>query len=289
MHHGLWDYDFPAAPTLGTITVDGRRIDAVMQISKQGFVYVFDRRTGQPVWPIEERPVPQTTVPGEKTSPTQPFPTRPPAFDHQGFVDADVIAFTPEIKARALELIKPYVRGPLFTPPSMEGTIQLPANGGGGNWSGASFDPATAMLYVPSITSPFLVQLGPPPDASKSNMRLRRNGQAVMPTLDGLPLVKPPYSRITAYDMNTGTIAWQVPLGDGPRTHPLLKALEPAAARRRPRLSAAHQHAAAHRPSRRSARRTAGGARTAVAARLRQEDRQGDREDRTVARTRRRR
>jgi quinoprotein glucose dehydrogenase len=226
VHHGLWDYDFPAAPTLGTITVDGRRIDAVMQISKQGFVYVFDRRTGQPVWPIEERPVPQTKVPGEKTSPTQPFPTRPPAFDHQGFVDADVIAFTPEIKARALDLIKPYVRGPLFTPPSMEGTIQLPANGGGGNWSGASFDPATAMLYVPSITGPFLVQLGAPPDASKSNMRLRRNGQAVMPTLDGLPLVKPPYSRITAYDMNTGTIAWQVPLGDGPRTHPLLKALD---------------------------------------------------------------
>jgi len=227
VHHGLWDYDFPAAPTLGTITVDGRRIDAVMQISKQGFVYVFDRRTGQPVWPIEERPVPQTTVPGEKTSPTQPFPTRPPAFDHQGFVDADVIAFTPEIKARALELIKPYVRGPLFTPPSMEGTIQLPANGGGGNWSGAAFDPTSARLYVPSITSPFLVQLGPPPDASKGNMRLRRNGQAAMPTLDGLPLVKPPYSRITAYDMNTGTITWQVPLGDGPRTHPLLKDLNP--------------------------------------------------------------
>jgi quinoprotein glucose dehydrogenase len=225
VHHGLWDYDFPAAPTLGTITVDGRRIDAVMQISKQGFVYVFDRRTGQPVWPIEERPVPQTNVPGEKTSPTQPFPTRPPAFDHQGFVDADAIAFTPEINARALELIKPYVRGPLFTPPSMEGTIQLPANGGGGNWSGASFDPATSMLYVPSITSPFLVQLGPPADPSRSNMRLRRNGQATMPTLDGLPLVKPPYSRITAYDMNTGTIAWQVPLGDGPRTHPLLKEL----------------------------------------------------------------
>jgi quinoprotein glucose dehydrogenase len=222
VHHGLWDYDFPAAPILGDITVEGRRISAVMQISKQGFVYVFDRRTGQPVWPIEERPVPQTSVPGEKTSPTQPFPTRPPAFEHQGFVDDDVIAFTPEIRARALELVKPFVRGPLFTPPSMAGTIQLPGNGGGANWSGASFDPATAMLYVPSITSPFLVQLAPPPDPSRSNLQLRRNGQAQMPTLDGLPLVKPPYSRITAYDMNTGTIAWQVPLGEGPRSHALL-------------------------------------------------------------------
>ncbi len=225
VHHGLWDYDFPAAPILGQITVNGRSIDAVMQISKQGFVYVFDRRNGQPVWPIEERAVPQTNVPGEKTAPTQPFPTRPPAFDHQGFVDADVIDFTPDIKARALELIKPFVRGPLFTPPTLEGTIQLPANGGGANWSGASFDPQTGMLYVPSTTNPFLVKLGPPPDPTRSNMRYRRDGQAAMPTLEGLPLVKPPYSRVTAYDMNTGTIAWQVPLGDGPRSHPLLQSL----------------------------------------------------------------
>jgi quinoprotein glucose dehydrogenase len=136
-----------------------------------------------------------------------------------------VIAFTPEIRARALELVKPFVRGPLFTPPSLDGTVQLPANGGGANWSGASFDAATGMLYVPSTTNPFLVQLAPPPDASKSNLRYRRNGQAQMPTLDGLPLVKPPYSRITAYDMNAGTIVWQTPLGDGPRAHPLLKAL----------------------------------------------------------------
>jgi quinoprotein glucose dehydrogenase len=225
VHHGLWDYDFPAAPILGDITVDGRQIAAVMQISKQGFVYVFDRRTGVPVWPIEERPVPASTVPGEKASPTQPFPTRPPAFERQGFTDADVIDFTPAINARAMELIQPYERGPLFTPPSERGTIQLPGNGGGANWSGASFDPATQMLYVPSITSPFLVQIAAPPDATKSNLRFRRNGQATLPTLDGIPLSKPPYSRVTAYDMRTGTIVWQVPLGDGPRHHPLLKDL----------------------------------------------------------------
>jgi quinoprotein glucose dehydrogenase len=226
VHHGLWDYDFPAAPILGSITVDGRRIDAVMQISKQGFVYVFDRRTGNPVWPIEERPVPPSTVPGEKASPTQPFPTRPPPFERQGFTDDDVIDLTPEIKATAMELVKPYVRGPLFTPPSERGTIQLPGNGGGANWSGASFDPETGMLYVPSITSPFLVQIAAPPDPSRSNLRFRRNGQASLATLVGLPLAKPPYSRLTAYDMNAGTIAWQIPIGDGPRRHPLLRDLD---------------------------------------------------------------
>ncbi len=225
VHHGLWDYDFPAAPVLGEITVDGRRVSAVMQISKQGFVYVFDRRTGAPVWPIEERPVPQTDVPGEKTSPTQPFPTRPPAFDRQGFTDDDVVDYTPAIKARAMEMVKPYVRGPLFTPPSERGTIQLPGNGGGANWSGAAFDPASGMLYVPSVTSPFLVKLEPPADPARSNLRFRRQGQAQLGTLEGIPLSKPPYSRVTAYNMNTGTTAWQIPLGDGPRHHPLLKEL----------------------------------------------------------------
>ena len=112
VHHGLWDYDFPAAPILGDITVDGRRINVVAQISKQGFVYVFDRSTGEPVWPIEERPVPQSDVRGEKTSPTQPFPTRPPAFDRQGFTEADVIDFTPEIRARAMELDQTVRVGP---------------------------------------------------------------------------------------------------------------------------------------------------------------------------------
>jgi quinoprotein glucose dehydrogenase len=223
VHHGLWDWDFPAAPVLGEIRVDGKPIRMVAQVSKQGWVYVFDRRTGTPVWPIEERAVPQTTVPGEKTSPTQPFPTRPPAFERQGFTTDDVIDFTPELRARALEILKPYKLGPIFTPPSLEGTVQMPSNGGGANWSGAAFDPVTQMLYVPSITSPFLVQLTKG-DPTRSNMMYRR-GPAALPQLDGLSLSKPPYSRVTAYNLNTGTIAWQVPIGEGPRNHPALKGL----------------------------------------------------------------
>jgi quinoprotein glucose dehydrogenase len=224
VHHGLWDYDFPSAPVLVDITVNGKRISAVAQVSKQGFVYVFDRRTGTPVWPIEERPVAASTAPGERTSPTQPFPTRPPAFERQGFVEGDLIDFTPELKAQALEVMRQFEYGPLFTPPSLKGTIQLPGNAGGASWGGAAFDAATGMLYVPSITSPIISQLVKQ-DPARGNIVYRRGGTQGLPTLDGLPLYKPPYSRVTAFDLNTGTIAWQVPLGDGPRHHPLLKDL----------------------------------------------------------------
>jgi quinoprotein glucose dehydrogenase len=224
VHHGLWDYDFASAPVLADITVNGRRISAVAQVSKQGFLYVFDRKTGEPVWPIEERPVPQSTVPGEKTSPTQPFPTRPPAFERQGFLDSDVIDFTPELRDQALAIISEFEHGPLFTPPSLKGTIQLPGNVGGANWGGAALDPATGMLFVPSLTNPIIDQIVPG-DPARGNIRYRRGGIQTLPTLDGLPLFKPPYSRVTAYDLNTGTIAWQVPLGNGPRDHPLLKDL----------------------------------------------------------------
>jgi glucose dehydrogenase len=224
VHHGLWDYDFPAAPILVDITVNGRRINAVAQVSKQAFVYVFDRRSGAPVWPIEERPVSQSSAPGEQTAATQPFPTKPPAFDRQGLLDDDVIDFTPELKAQALEVLKQFDRGPLFTPPSLRGTVQMPGNVGGADWGGAAVDPTTATLFVPSLTSPIIDQLvkGEP---ARGNMAYRRGGVGNLPTLDGLPLYKPPYSRVTAYDLNTGTIKWQVPLGDGPRNHPLLKEL----------------------------------------------------------------
>jgi quinoprotein glucose dehydrogenase len=224
VHHGLWDYDFPAAPILVDITVGGRRINAVAQVSKQGFLYVFDRKTGAPVWPIEERPVPQSYAPGEKTAKTQPFPTRPPAFDRQGLTDDDVIDFTPELKAQALDVLKQFDRGPLFTPPSERGTVQLPGNVGGADWGGAGADPLSGMLFVPSLTSPIIDQLVKG-DPARGNMAFRRGGLQSLPTLDGLPLYKPPYSRVTAYDLNTGTIAWQVPIGDGPRDHPLLKDL----------------------------------------------------------------
>src|SRR5262245_8706750 len=150
VHHGLWDYDFPTAPILGDITVNGRRIKAVMQISKQAFTYVFDRKTGEPVWPIVERPVPQSKVPRERSAPTQPFPTKPPAFDLQGSTEQNVLSYTPELRKRALAQLQKYVHGPLFTPPSLQGTITIPGNFGSASWGGASFDPDTGMLYVPS-------------------------------------------------------------------------------------------------------------------------------------------
>ena len=184
VHHGIWDYDLPAAPVLADIRVDGKVIKAVAQVSKQGFTYVFDRRTGVPVWPIEERPVPQSTVPGERSSPTQPFPTKPPAFERQGVTASDLIDFTPELKQAALEAIKPFNYGPLFTPPTEQGTIALPGWVGGANWAGAAFDPEQGTLYVPSLTSPIVIQLVKP-DPTKSNLLYVRGGVQVPPTLDG--------------------------------------------------------------------------------------------------------
>ena len=167
IHHGLWDYDLPAAPVLGDITVNGRRIKAVAQVSKQAFVYVFDRVTGQPVWPIVERPVPQGNVPGEWYSPTQPIPSKPPAFDQQGVSDSDLIDFTPELKAEAKKIVSEYKTGPLYTPPVLlgspdgpKGLLLVPGTNGGADWGGAAFDPETGMLYVPSAHMPTVIALG---------------------------------------------------------------------------------------------------------------------------------
>ena len=159
VHHGLWDYDLPAAPTLVDITVDGRPLKAVAQISKQGFTYVFDRITGEPVWPIEERAVPPSSVPGEVASPTQPFPTKPAPFEPQGISDATLIDYTPALRQEALQIIEEFDYGPLFTPPTLRGTIQFPGWGGGAEWHGAAFDPDTGMYYVPSASVPIVVQL----------------------------------------------------------------------------------------------------------------------------------
>lgn len=230
IHHGIWDYDLPAAPVLVDITVDGKDIKAVAQISKQAFTYVFDRVTGEPVWPIEERAVAVTpAAPGEKYSPTQPFPTKPPAFDRQGATLDDLIDFTPEIKAEALELAKQYHMAPLFSPNIVAveggklGTIMVPGNNGGGNWPGASIDPETGMFYVLSQTYPIVHSLSKG-DPARTDLAYRDRGRGA-PGPQGLPLLKPPYRRITAIDMNKGDIVWQVPLGDGPRNHPALKHL----------------------------------------------------------------
>lgn len=223
VHHGLWDYDLPAAPILGDVTVDGRKIKAVIQVSKQGYTYVFDRMNGRPVWPFEERPVPQSKVPGERTSPTQPFPTKPPAFDRQGVTEEDLLDFTPELRSQALALLKRYDYGPLFTPPSEKGTLTLPGAVGGANWGGAAFDPETGILYVPSRTNPYVIRLVPG-DPARTNFRYVLEATPP-PTLEGLSLFKPPYSRVTAVDVNRGENVWTAPLGEGPRDHPLLKPL----------------------------------------------------------------
>lgn len=216
VHHGLWDYDLPAAPTLVDINSGGRVIKAVAQISKQGFTYVFDRITGEPVWPIEERPVPASNVPGEIAAPTQPFPTKPAAFEPQGISDETLIDFTPELRQEALQIIEEFDYGPLFTPPSLRGTIQFPGWAGGGEWYGAAFDPDSGMYYIPSISNPIVVQLREA-QRQRAEMGYVRGGAQSVSGPQGLPLTKPPYSRITAIDLTTGEHEWMVPHGEGLR------------------------------------------------------------------------
>ena len=230
IHHGLWDYDIAAAPNLVDITVDGRRVQAVAQVSKTGFTYVFDRRTGAPVWPIPERPVPQSDVPGEKTHPTQPHPAKPPPFDRLGVGADDLIDFTPELRKEALAIAERYRLGPIFTPPIVKGaggklgTVVVPGAGGGANFPGASVDPETGVLYVESVTRPTGMSLvAPRPGTSDWRYVIE---YVSVPGPRGLPLLKPPYRRITAIDLNTGEHAWQIPFGRGPADHPAIKDLD---------------------------------------------------------------
>ena len=263
VHHDIWDYDNESAPVLGDITVNGRRIKAVMQPNKNGFLYVFDRVTGEPVWPIEERPVPASTVPGEQTWPTQPFPTKPPAFDRQGLTVDDLIDFTPELRAEAIEYLKNYEIGPMYTPPSLrsdepggkKGTYVNPGTWGASNWHTGAFDPETGIFYAVSHTIPYLSDLVKASDPKATMPYHIRQPPANLPAVppeqaatpqgaaasrarsdrtqrmrelissEGLPLTKPPYGRITAIDVNRGEHVWMVPNGDGPRNHPRLKSL----------------------------------------------------------------
>ncbi len=229
VHHDLWDYDNNVAPILMDLEVEGRPgiTKAVVQLTKQAMAYTFDRVTGEPIWPIEERPVPGSDTPGEWISPTQPFPTKPLPFDRHGITEDDLIDFTPELKAEALEIVEPYILGEIFTPPSIrgdaatdtKGTLQLPGSVGGAEWGGAGFDPATGMLYVPSVTGAFAADLTPG-NPDRMNVRYTRGTRAFPDGPRGLPLTKPPYGRITAIDMTTGDHVWMVPNGDGPRNHP---------------------------------------------------------------------
>ena len=234
IHHGIWDYDNPSPPTLLDVTHGGRRIKAVAMVTKQGHTYVFDREDGTPLWPIIEMPAPQSDVPGERTSLTQPIPSRPAPFERQGFTVDDLIDFTPEIKAEAMEIASNYRMGPLYTPPSLiddpsgtRGTLVLPGWGGGSNWPGAGVDVETGVLYVPSLTVPIVVALAPG-EPGGTNPDYIQVGPIYPPGPRGLPLVKPPWGRITAIDLDTGDHLWMTPLGAAPRAvreHPDLQGL----------------------------------------------------------------
>ena len=232
IHHDLWEYDNSSPPILGDITVNDRTIKAVMQANKNGFVYVFDRTNGEPVWPIVETPVPQSIVEGEATSATQPIPSKPPAFDRQGITLDDLIDFTPALRNQALELVDNFTLGPLYTPPSPwieggnQGTLTLPNTWGAGNWNTGAFDPETGMYFAVSYTKTDNLGIAPTTSDSATMTHTIAQGSPNAPAIQGLPLVKPPYGRVTALNMNTGELEWSIANGDGARDHPLLRDLD---------------------------------------------------------------
>jgi len=268
VHHPIWNMDIAAAPILVDLTVDGQPVKAVAAMGKQAMLYLFNRVTGEPIFPIEERPVPQSDVPGEQTSPTQPFPTRPPPYDHQGVTLDNLIDFTPELHAEGLKIASRYKLGPVFTPPPVskaEGPIAGFRSSGGTNWPGGSFDPETHIAYVPSFTAMPIIGLLPPPSKEFSDIPYvsgnaltgvryvsgpgENVGADAIPAApaartsatttndesvnrnaspQGLPLLKPPYGRITAINLDRGEFVWQVAHGETPdsvRSHPALRGL----------------------------------------------------------------
>ena len=272
VHHGVWDMDIPSAPILFDAVVDGRTVKAVAQPTKQAYLYVFDRVSGRPLWPIEERPVPKGDVPGEWYSPTQPIPTKPPAYDRQGVTESDLIDFTPELRREALEIVAWHKMGPLFTPPVVSningplGTLMAPSQDGGSNWQGGSFDPDTGILYVASASTVVSKAVVPPYPGQSEIAYIEGNAvtgprttggsgsaagggrsefqpaerRVLTPddpsrgppklalSVQGLPLLKPPYGRISAIDMKRGELVWQIAHGETPddiKNHPLLKDL----------------------------------------------------------------
>jgi quinoprotein glucose dehydrogenase len=224
VHHGLWDYDIPTAPNLMNLKVDGKDIKAAVQVTKQGFVFAFDRTNGKPIWPIEEKPVPQSKVPGEQSSPTQPFPSKPAPFVQQGASEAELNNLTPELLAEAKKILARYNHGALYTPPSLDkaGTLNVPGVLGGASWAGAAHNKNTNVLYVPSFTIPFGIKL----KKEVIGAYPYTGTWAGVSGPRGLPLFKPPFSTVTAIDMNTGEHLWRVPAGKGPVDNPAIKDLK---------------------------------------------------------------
>ena len=208
VHHGLWDYDLPAAPNLVDVITNEGTEKLLAQISKNAFTYVFDRETGIPKWPIEEKAVPQSTIPSEKTSLTQPFPSKPAPFDHQGINADNLINFTDELRNKALDIVSQYDYGEFYLPPSDLGTLTVPSIAGGGSWSGAGYHPEKNILFVPSVTLPFVTRI------ERSGLQTIQNRDYVHGP-DGLPLMRPPYGRVTAISMDTGEHLWVAPVGNG--------------------------------------------------------------------------
>jgi glucose dehydrogenase/cytochrome c5 len=233
VHHGLWDYDLPAAPILHDIKKDGKTIKAVTVLTKQGLTFVFDRVTGKPVWPIEERAVPKSGIPGEVPSPTQPFPTRPAPFLRLGYDESDLIDFTPELREQGKKIAAEYTKGTLYTTPTEvtptnKGTWIYPGTGGGPNWNGAAFDPDTHMLYTPLRLKPQYAGIKKGDPKTTDMHYYGGGGGAPINGPQGLPILKPPYSLMVATNMDKGEHMWRIPIGEAPdfvKNHPALKGL----------------------------------------------------------------
>lgn len=230
VHHGLWDYDLPAPPNLVTLQVNGRKVDAAVQLTKMGFIFLFDRVTGRPLWPVEERAVPASDVPGEEASPTQPVPVKPPPLAPQGVSLDEAFDLTPALRAEAILEMKKYRIGPLYTPPSIQGTLMRPGIIGGANWGGGAYDPDSGILYVKTSAAASLARVSQPdqshnPHAGEIDADYAQDFGTNTQFHNGLPLLKPPYGVLTAVDLNKAEIVWQEPFGDTPavRNHAALK------------------------------------------------------------------
>jgi len=245
VHHDIWNYDTPTAPVLMDVNIDGEEVPIVVQVTKQSFAYTFNRETGEPIWPIEERAVPASKIPGEKLSKTQPFPTRPAPYDIQGLTHDDLIDFTPELRRAAIDIVSEYAIGPLFNPPlhrdndeGLKGSLWCPGDIGGVNIDGpAVADPASGILYVTSrkhcstrIMAPGVerdARIDKPTGTTIADYAVLTGFGVRGP--DDLNMFKPPYSRITAIDMNTGEHLWYIPVGETPEAvlnHSKLKGIE---------------------------------------------------------------